>query len=56
MLENIIETVEFNSSATTLINQKLKQGWVILDTFQFKCEEEGEAGGLALMGLPKKPV
>ena len=46
MLENIIETVEFNSSATTLINQKLKQGWVILDTFQLSVKKRERLEGL----------
>lgn len=36
--------------ATTIINQALKDGWVILNISQFTNKEEGEAYGNVLLG------
>lgn len=48
MYDNIVETVEYSSSATLLINEKLSQGWKIIDTFQVSNDDESY--GSVLLG------
>lgn len=52
MLDKIVETVEYDSCASSLINQKLNDGWIIIDTFQY--EAEGESHGTVLLGRLEK--